>query len=105
METVDAFLVLCRLSEIFADVCELQEKLKPKLLDPEFELGRKNILQISQLDIRIREWLRGFKHWKTGPYSPTLLDSKGVYYLWSIVGEYVRTQRYFALPNILTRHV
>ena len=86
-ETVDAFLVLCRLSEIFADMGEFQERLRPKLQDPEFELGRKDILRISQFDIRIREWIRGFKHFQTGPHAPTILDTKGPYYLWSIVGE------------------
>jgi hypothetical protein len=86
-ETVDAFLVLCRLSEIFADMGEFQERLRPKLQDPEFELGRKDILRISQFDIRIREWIRGFKHFQTGPHAPTVLDTKGPYYLWSVVGE------------------
>jgi len=86
-ELVDAFLMLCRLSETLADITEFEEKMKMKLSDRGFTVGRKEVLQVSQFDIRLREWKRGFSLWKAGPRVATILDSRGSYYLRNVVAE------------------
>ncbi|KAF2404411.1 hypothetical protein EJ06DRAFT_203981 [Trichodelitschia bisporula] len=80
---VDAFLLLCRLSEILADINEFEQKQR----DGERKVGRKEVLRVSQFDIRLREWKRGFQIWKAGPKNSTIQDSRGSYYLRCVVSE------------------
>jgi hypothetical protein len=84
---IDAFLLLCRLSEILADVMEYEHKQRVRYQSKPYRLGTREILQVSQFDVRLREWKRGFKIWKAGPRIGNIIDSRCAYYLRSIVAE------------------
>jgi hypothetical protein len=84
---VDAFLLLCRLSETLADIIEFEMKMKKKLADRGFTVGRKEVLQVSQFDIRLREWKRGFQLWRSGPRTAAVMDGRGSFYLRNVVAE------------------
>jgi hypothetical protein len=86
-EIVDAFLMLCRLSETLSEIMDFERKHRGKLATRKSPITRKDVLQVSQLDIQLREWKRGFKLWKAGPRNATMLDGRGSYYLRNIVAE------------------
>lgn len=87
---VEGFLLLCRLSETLADIIEFEMKMKRKFVDRGFTVGRKEVLKISQFDIRLREWKRGFQLWKrNGPTTTAAVTEhgRGSFYLRNVVAE------------------
>lgn len=86
---VDAFLLLCRLSEILADIIDFEMGVKRKLKDRRVTIGREEVLKVSQFDVRLREWKRGFQLWKEGPRMGAVVDGRGSFYLRNVVAEYV----------------
>lgn len=98
VDLVDAFLLLCRLSETLADIIDFEMGMKKKLKDRSFTIGRKEVLEVSQFDIRLREWKRGFQLWKAEPRTGAVVDGRGSFYLRNVVAEYVSS--YYLLPPI-----
>jgi hypothetical protein len=86
-ELVDSFLMLCRLSESLADIIDLGQHHRRQLSYKEPTITRQDMLHISQLDIRLREWKRIYQTWKTVPHIAPMSDSKGSWYLRTIVAE------------------
>lgn len=88
-DLVDAFLFLCRLSEILADIIDFEMGMKKRLKDSRFTIGRKEVLRASQFDVRLREWKRGFQLWREGPRMSAVMDGRVSFYLRNVVAEYV----------------
>lgn len=84
---IDAFLLLCQLSEALAEIMEFQQRLKPRIAAGRYSVDKQEILQVSQYDVRLREWKRGFQIWKSGPRVSNIVDSRGAYFLRNVVAE------------------
>jgi len=84
---IDAFLLLCQLSQTLAEIMEFQQRLKPRIAAGRYVVDKQEILQVSQYDVRLREWKRGFQMWKSGPRVSNIVDSRGAFFLRSVVAE------------------
>lgn len=84
---IEAFLLLCQLSETIAEIMEFQQKLNLRIAGGGYSVGKQEILQVSQFDVRLREWKRGLQMWKSGARVSNALDSRGAYFLWNVVAE------------------
>ena len=84
---IDAFLLLCQLSQTLAEIMEFQQRLKPRIAVGRYSVDKQEILQVSQYDVRLREWKRGFHMWRSGPRVSGIVDSRGAFYLRSVVAE------------------
>jgi hypothetical protein len=100
-ELVKSFLSLCGLSEILCDMILFeQDRLKRP---SKAEISRQDVLRVSQLDIRLREWKRGFQIWKDGPSVAPLApihNGKGSMFLRRIVAESVTCKKNTQYPWI-----
>lgn len=86
---IDAFLLLCQLSETLSEIMEFQQRLKPRIAAGRYSVDKQEILQVSQFDVRLREWKRGFQIWKSGPRVSNIVDSRGAYFLRNVAAELV----------------
>jgi hypothetical protein len=87
-KVVESFLMMCQLSETLADIIQIEGTQKKKLLEKKAGgITRQDVLQVSQLDIQLREWKRGFKISQSEPRITPNLDSRASYYLRNIVAE------------------
>ncbi|KAF2434904.1 hypothetical protein EJ08DRAFT_437739 [Tothia fuscella] len=102
-KVVESFLMLYQLSETLIDIGEFVGKMKSKLADKDCEITRQDVLHASSFDVQLRQWKRGFKISQSEPRMAPWLDSKGSYYIRTIVAESATASLY--LPFItLTNH-
>lgn len=87
-KVVESFVMMCQLSETLAGIIHFESEQKKKLSEKKTgDITRKDVLRVSQLDIQLREWKRGFKISQPEPRCTPDIDSKGSYYLRNILAE------------------
>ncbi|QDS69903.1 hypothetical protein FKW77_000995 [Venturia effusa] len=89
-DLVEAFLLQCRLSEVLADIIEFEMGMRRGLKDGRVRIGRKEVLRVSEFDVRLREWKRGFRFCtrrREGYMEGGVVDGRGSFYLRSVVAE------------------